>query len=71
MSHRCSRFSIRPLKGPYLGNIANTYQRPAPAEAIHEPSKTIAQGFATNTITLMPPGLVGTLNLQDFTSLLA
>jgi putative heme-binding domain-containing protein len=41
-----------PLKGPYLGNIANTYQRTALAEAILEPSKTIAQGFATNTITL-------------------
>ncbi len=41
-----------PLKGPYLGNIANTYQRSALAEAILEPSKTIAQGFATNTITL-------------------
>ena len=41
-----------PLKGPYLGNIANTYQRAALAEAILEPSKTIAQGFATNTITL-------------------
>ena len=105
-----------PLKGPYLGNIANTYQRPALAEAILEPSKTIAQGFATNTITLkngstqmgfvtleasdkivlrnitsqeitittadiakreksetislMPPGLAGTLTLQDFASLL-
>lgn len=41
-----------PLKGPYLGNIANIYQRPALAEAILEPSKSIAQGFATNTITL-------------------
>ena len=105
-----------PLKGPYLGNIANTYQRPALAEAILEPSKTIAQGFATNTITLkngstqmgfvtleasdkvvlrniasqeitiptadiakreksetislMPAGLAGTLTLQDFASLL-
>ena len=105
-----------PLKGPYLGNIANTYQRPALAENILEPSKTIAQGFATNSITLkdgsvqvgfvtleaadkvvlrniasqeitintadiakrdksetislMPPGLVGNLSLQDFASLL-
>jgi putative membrane-bound dehydrogenase-like protein len=41
-----------PLKGPYLGNIANIYQRPALAEAILEPNKSIAQGFATNTITL-------------------
>lgn len=105
-----------PLKGPYLGNIANTYPRPALAEAILEPSKSIAQGFATNTLTLkdgtmhmgfvtleaadkvvlrniasqeitintadiakrdksetislMPPGLAGTLSLQDFASLL-
>jgi putative membrane-bound dehydrogenase-like protein len=105
-----------PLKGPYLGNIANIYQRAALAEAIIEPNKTIAQGFATNTITLkdgsvqmgfvtleaadkvvlrniasqeitintadiakreksetislMPPGLAGTLTLQDFASLL-
>jgi len=41
-----------PLKGPYLGNIANIYQRAALVEAILEPNKTIAQGFATNTITL-------------------
>ena len=41
-----------PLKGPYLGNIANIYQRPALAESILEPNKSIAQGFATNTITL-------------------
>ena len=105
-----------PLKGPYLGNIANTYQRPALAEAILEPGKTIAQGFATITLTLkdgtvltgfvtleaddkvslrniasqeftvrtadivkrersetvslMPAGLVANLNLQDFASLL-
>ena len=105
-----------PLKGPYLGNIANTYQRPALAESILDPSKTIAQGFATNTLTLkdgtvltgfvtleaddkvslrniasqeftvrpadiakrersetvslMPAGLVANLTLQDFASLL-
>ena len=105
-----------PLKGPYLGNIANTYQRAALAESILDPSKTIAQGFATNTLTLkdgtvltgfvtleaddkvslrniasqeftvrtseiatrvksetvslMPAGLVANLNLQDFASLL-
>jgi putative heme-binding domain-containing protein len=105
-----------PLKGPYLGNIANIYQRPALAEAILEPNKTIAQGFATNTVTLkngvthigfvtfegddklvlrniashevsittadiakreksetvslMPPGLVNSLSVQDFASLL-
>jgi putative heme-binding domain-containing protein len=41
-----------PLKGPYLGNIANTYQRHDLAENILDPSKTIAQGFAINTITL-------------------
>ncbi|MEQ1827689.1 MAG: discoidin domain-containing protein [Pirellula sp.] len=37
-------------KGPYLGNIAKTYQRPELAVAVLEPSKTIAQGFITNLI---------------------
>lgn len=37
-------------KGPYLGNIAKTYQRPDLAIAVLEPSKTIAQGFVTNSI---------------------
>ena len=39
-------------KGPYLGNIANTYRRKELAESILEPSKTIAQGFATHVILL-------------------
>jgi putative heme-binding domain-containing protein len=39
-------------KGPYLGNIAETYKRPDLALSILEPNKTIAQGFATNVITL-------------------
>ncbi|MBL6765459.1 MAG: discoidin domain-containing protein [Verrucomicrobiae bacterium] len=39
-----------PQKGPYLGNIANTYRRPDLAEAILNPNKTIAQGFATQII---------------------
>lgn len=39
-------------KGPYLGNIAQTYQRKALAESILEPNKTIAQGFATELFTL-------------------
>lgn len=39
-------------KGPYLGNIAETYKRPELALSILEPNKTIAQGFATNVITL-------------------
>ncbi|MGE9268826.1 MAG: DUF7133 domain-containing protein [Verrucomicrobiales bacterium] len=38
-------------KGPYLGNIAQTYDRKALAEAILEPNKTISQGFKTNVIT--------------------
>jgi putative heme-binding domain-containing protein len=42
----------QPLKGPYLGNIAQTYKRAELAEAILHPSKTIAQGFATNVFTL-------------------
>ena len=37
-------------KGPYLGNIAQTYKRPDLAAAILQPSKTIAQGFATTSI---------------------
>lgn len=40
-----------PQKGPYLGNITETYRRPELAEAILDPNKTIAQGFATNIIT--------------------
>lgn len=39
-------------KGPYLGNIAKTYNRQQLAEAIILPNKTIAQGFKTNVITL-------------------
>ena len=37
-------------KGPYLGNIAQTYKRPDLAAAILQPSKTIAQGFATTAV---------------------
>lgn len=39
-------------KGPYLGNIAQTYKRPDLAANILDPNKTIAQGFATNLINL-------------------
>lgn len=39
-------------KGPYLGNIAQTYKRRELAEAILDPNKTIAQGFASEAITL-------------------
>ena len=105
------------LKGPYLGNIAATYQRRELAESILEPSKSIAQGFATNIFTmkdgnvqagfvvretassvtfrnaaaqeltvartdiakrevqdgvsLMPPGLVANLGIEDFAALLS
>lgn len=104
-----------PLKGPFLGTIANTYRRREVAEAILLPNKTIAQGFVANhfelkdgieldgfvvreaadavtirTITaqehkifvaqiarrekqeksLMPEGLVATLSVNDFASLL-
>ena len=41
-----------PLKGPYLGNIADTYKRRELAEAILIPNKTLAQGFVTNNFTL-------------------
>ena len=37
-------------QGPYLGNIAATYKRQQLAEAILQPDKTIAQGFATTSI---------------------
>ncbi|MCA9136424.1 MAG: c-type cytochrome, partial [Planctomycetales bacterium] len=37
-------------KGPFLGNIAKTYKRAELAVAVLEPSKTIAQGFITNSI---------------------
>ena len=39
-------------KGPYLGNITETYRRKELAESILDPNKTIAQGFATNVFTL-------------------
>lgn len=41
-----------PQKGPYLGNIAQTYQRPQLVESVLDPGKTIAQGFTTNVISL-------------------
>ncbi len=49
----------QPQKGPYLGNIAQTYKRPDLAENILDPNKTIAQGFATNVFTLKD----GTVNV--------
>lgn len=41
-----------PQKGPYLGNIADTYRRPELAEMILNPNKTLAQGFVTNFFIL-------------------
>jgi putative membrane-bound dehydrogenase-like protein len=41
-----------PQKGPYLGNIAQTYSRAELASNILDPGKTIAQGFATEMFTL-------------------
>ncbi|MSU36915.1 MAG: heme-binding domain-containing protein [Pedosphaera sp.] len=41
-----------PLKGPFLGTIANVYRRRELAEAILIPNKTIAQGFAANHFEL-------------------
>lgn len=41
-----------PQKGPYLGNIAQTYSRTDLAINIIDPGKTIAQGFATEVFTL-------------------
>ena len=42
----------QPQKGPYLGNIAQTYQRPDLAANILDPNRTIAQGFATQLVSL-------------------
>jgi putative heme-binding domain-containing protein len=39
-------------KGPYLGNIAQTYKRPDLAQNILDPNKTIAQGFTSEVVTL-------------------
>ncbi len=39
-------------KGPYLGNITQTYTRADLAGSILDPGKTIAQGFATEMFTL-------------------
>ena len=41
-----------PPKGPYLGNIAQTYKRPELAQNILDPNKTMAQGFASEVITM-------------------
>ncbi|CAN5694831.1 hypothetical protein BH11VER1_BH11VER1_15650 [soil metagenome] len=105
----------QPPKGPYLGNIAQTYKRPDLAQNILDPNKTIAQGFVSEVfvhkdgttqlgfvtfesadtvkfrnitaqeftyavkditkrdklpISIMPPGLVATLTVKEFASLL-
>ena len=39
-------------RGPYLPNVAKTYNRAQLAEAILEPSKTLAQGFVTEVFAL-------------------
>jgi len=41
-----------PLKGPFLGTIANTYRRQELAEAILLPNKSLAQGFITHHFEL-------------------
>lgn len=41
-----------PLKGPFLGTIAQTYRRRDLAEAILVPNKTLAQGFITHHFEL-------------------
>ncbi|MBL9144708.1 MAG: c-type cytochrome, partial [Verrucomicrobiaceae bacterium] len=42
----------QPQKGPYLGNIAQTYKRPDLAANILDPNRTIAQGFASELVAL-------------------
>ena len=55
-----------PQKGPYLGNIAAIYPRNELAEAILNPGKSIAQGFATYLITLKDGNAVmGFIHLRD------
>jgi len=49
LSHHKNR---RKAEGPFSGTIAATYKRRELAEAILEPSKSIAQGFATNVFTM-------------------
>jgi putative membrane-bound dehydrogenase-like protein len=41
-----------PQRGPYLGNIAQTYKRAELAQSILDPNKTIAQGFTSEMITM-------------------
>jgi len=41
-----------PPKGPFLGNVAGTMNRRQIAEAILQPNKSIAQGFATYQVQL-------------------
>lgn len=40
------------IRGPYLPNVARTYKRQQLAEAILQPSKTLAQGFVTTLFHL-------------------
>lgn len=50
---QCHTISQRePIRGPYLGNVGQTYTRTELAEAIFYPNKTITQGFATQRIKL-------------------
>lgn len=41
-----------PQKGPYLGAVGGKFDRPYMIQAILEPSKVVAQGFQTQTLTL-------------------
>lgn len=56
-------------KGPYLGNIAQTYKRPDLAQNILDPNKTIAQGFASELISLKDgtPAQMGFITLESAT----
>lgn len=42
-----------PIRGPYMVNVANTYNRQQLIESILQPDKSIAQGFATNIFELV------------------
>jgi len=54
----------QPQKGPYLGSIARTYKRRELVEAILNPDKSIAQGFASEVFVMAD----GTLH-QGYVSL--
>ena len=59
-----------PPKGPYLGNIAQTYKREELTQNILDPNRTIAQGFTSERITLKDGSeLLGFITLEGATEI--